>query len=405
MKILFTFNGLPHYYNPVLNRLNKLPNTNVSVVIPSSGGLAIGAGVYQSDSGVEFKVDPLEEYKTFYGKSFFKDFSKYLAKEKPDIIVTVWPYILGFVLIPGLLKKIRRLGIKLILKDIPFLTPKYHEVYKFYMSGGLYNEKGETMSGGRNPFQLLSYFILAQIRKYYLNMVDAHVDYIEDAFEIFGSYGVKKEKIFIIYNSPDTDKLLSIKNELENEEPLLPPNNNRLIHVGRLVKWKRVDMLIDSVSKIASKFEKVELIIVGDGPELNNLKRQVKELNLEKNVIFTGAIYDTKLLGKYLNESAIYVIAGMGGLSINEAMCFGKPVICSVCDGTEKKLVKEDINGKFFTNGDCEDLTRKIEYLLLNHQLIKSMGNNSLRIIKEEINIDVVIKGYTKAFEFVNVKN
>jgi glycosyltransferase involved in cell wall biosynthesis len=401
MKILFVFNGLPHYYNPVLNRLNKLPNSNVTIVIPSSEGLAIGAGVYQSDSGVEFKVHPLKEYKTFYGKSFFKNFSKYLSTEKPDIIVTVWPYIFGFVLIPGLLQKIRRLGIKLILKDIPFLTPKYNEVYKFYMGGGIYNEKGERKSGGRNPFRLLNYFFLAQIRKYYLNMVDAHVDYIEDAFDIFGSYGVKKEKIFIINNSPDTDKLLNIKNELENEKPMLPPNNYRLIHVGRLVKWKRVDMLILSVSKIVSKFEKIELIVVGDGPELNNLKVLAKKLNLGNRVVFTGGVYDPKLLGKYITESAIYVIAGMGGLSINEAMCFGKPVICSVCDGTEKKLVREDYNGKFFVNGDGEDLTRKIEYLLSNLQLIKDMGNNSLRIIQEEINLNTVVRGYTKAFEYV----
>jgi glycosyltransferase involved in cell wall biosynthesis len=82
-------------------------------------------------------------------------------------------------------------------------------------------------------------------------------------------------------------------------------------------------------------------------------------------------------------------------------MCFGKPVICSVCDGTEKKLVREDYNGKFFVNGDGEDLTRKIEYLLSNLQLIKDMGNNSLRIIQEEINLNTVVRGYTKAFEYV----
>jgi glycosyltransferase involved in cell wall biosynthesis len=272
------------------------------------------------------------------------------------------------------------------------------------MGGGIYNEKGERKSGRRNPFRLLNYLFLAQIRKYYLNMVDAHVDYIEDAFDIFGSYGVKKEKIFIINNSPDTDKLLNIKNELENEKPMLPPNNYRLIHVGRLVKWKRVDMLILSVSKIVSKFEKIELIVVGDGPELNNLKILAKKLNLGNRVVFAGGVYDPKLLGKYLTESAIYVIAGMGGLSINEAMCFGKPVICSVCDGTEKKLVREDYNGKFFVNGDGEDLTRKIEYLLSNLQLIKNMGNNSLRIIQEEININTVIKGYARAFDYVKRK-
>jgi len=117
--------------------------------------------------------------------------------------------------------------------------------------------------------------------------------------------------------------------------------------------------------------------------------------------MFIGAIYDANLLGKYLLASSVYVLAGMGGLSINDAMCFGRPIICSVCDGTEKRLVRDGYNGLYFEHGDQNDLTQKILYLLKNPRLQLKMGLNSSSIIKNEINIHTVIKGYMNAFEFV----
>ena len=64
-----------------------------------------------------------------------------------------------------------------------------------------------------------------------------------------------------------------------------------------------------------------------------------------------------------MNESTVYVLAGMGGLSINDAMCFSLFVICLVCDGTEKDLVADGVNGYFFKEGDANDLVDKISLI------------------------------------------
>ena len=68
------FGGLPHYFNKVLNKINADANIEVCVVAPSSKGVTIGSGVHQTDEGIEFKVIRLQEYKTWYGKPFFKEF-------------------------------------------------------------------------------------------------------------------------------------------------------------------------------------------------------------------------------------------------------------------------------------------------------------------------------------------
>ena len=99
-----------------------------------------------------------------------------------------------------------------------------------------------------------------------------------------------------------------------------------------------------------------------------------------------------------MNESTIYVLAGMGGLSINDAMTYGLPIICSVCDSTEKDLVTDGINGLFFEEGNALDLSKKIDYLLSNSDICKQMGKESEKIISEKININTVAERYYQAF-------
>ncbi len=400
MKILFTFGGLPHYYNLVLNRLNRIEGQEIVVIAPKTGGKTVGSGVHQTLDGIEFKVHFLEEYKTLWGKPFFKNFLETIEQERPDVIVTIWPYMLAFVYNPLLLWQIRKMGIKLILKEIPFNIPKFQEALDYYAKGGAVSE---TMQTSLKPDSLgfkLKYSLLKYSNKRAFNLVDAHVDYTEEAYEIFGSYGVPKEKIFIIYNSPDTDLILADKAKIEGINNVLPENPLRLLHVGRLVKWKRVDMLIDVFKKLLIQFPTAELVIVGTGPEEQNLKQQAIDLGIEKQVVFTGGVYEMTILGQYFNASLVYVLAGMGGLSINDAMCFDKPIVCAVADGTEKKLVRDGYNGYIFEDGNAEDLCKKLTVLLSDPIKTRQMGLNSGQIIRDEVNIHVVIENYQKAFQY-----
>ena len=396
MKVLFTFGGLPHYYNFVLSNLNEVNNLSIFVITPESKGETLGKGVFQSTEGINFRLIKTTEYNSWYGKVFLKNLSKYVKDIKPDVLVIIWPYVISLIFRPLFLYRLKKNKIKIIYKSIPFGVPKFKDGLTF--KSKILNEEGILQKGLAHNINIL---FLTIMRKIYLNIIDAHVNYIEDAYDILGSYGVPKEKIFITYNSPNTEILFEAKNKAENNDPILPENFYRIIHIGRLVKWKKVDLLINAVSKLKEKYSNIELIVIGSGPEEEKLKELAKTLNTDKNIKFIGSVYDTVMLGRYLMSSSIYVLAGIGGLSINEAMAFEKPVICSVCDGTEKKLVREDFNGKFFKEDDLDDLVKKIDLLLGNKEKLNQMGNNSLSIIKDEVNIHTVINGYIKAFNFV----
>jgi glycosyltransferase involved in cell wall biosynthesis len=401
MKVLFMFGGLPHYYNLVLNRLNRIPGLEISVVVPESQTGTLGAGVHQSLDGIEFKVHRLPEFRTFYGKAFFKGFGQLLASEKPDVVVTCWPYVLGFVYRFGLRWKVKNMGIKLIMKDIPFNVPRYQEARQFYTEGKMATEDLQTDLNRHSLLFRLKYDLVTYVRKLYYNLMDAHVNYVEEAYDIIGSYGVDKEKIFITYNSPDTDEIFAVREKIRQLPPILPPHSQRLLHVGRLVKWKRVDMLIDVFARLRQQYPQAELVVVGTGPEEANLKQQADRLQLGGSVRFVGGVYDMPTLGQYFTAASVYVLAGLGGLSINEAMCFDKAIVCSEADGTEKKLVREGYNGLYFQKDNAEDLYQKLDTLLADPNRLRQMGERSGRIIREEVNIHTVMDGYVRAFNYV----
>ena len=239
----------------------------------------------------------------------------------------------------------------------------------------------------------------AKIRKYCYAKATGTLNYSTAAYDILPSYGVKREQIHVTYNATDTEALLKEKKTVQTSSPLLPPSSRRLLHIGRLVKWKRVDLLINAFGKILPDFPDAELVIVGDGPESDNLKQQSALLKLNDSIRFIGAVYDPKTLGAYMNESTVYVLAGMGGLSINDAMTYGMPILCSVCDSTERDLVTEGENGFFFKDGDVNSLAEKINQLFSSPELCKQMGKESERVIQEKINLNTVSERYLKAFQ------
>jgi len=403
MKVLFTFGGLPHYLNPILNRLNDVENLKVIVAVPQNDTATIGNSVKVEKSGVKFQVIYLEEKKAFYGNYYLKNLLDVLKNEKPDILVTIWPYVLNLVSDFKLRKFIKNSGIKVVIKEIPFDIPPYQKTFSYYKS--LYARKLNEDMVIKQKVNLsfyIKHLFLRSVRKYYYsNVIDASVAYVDEAKEIASSYGLKNDSVFISTNSPDTEMIFKAADEIKSEKPVLPMNRYRIIHVGRLVKWKQVHVLIEAVAVLKRDFPDVELLVIGSGKEEGNLKSLSKDLKLGENVKFIGGVYENNELGKYLKSSSVYVLAGMGGLSINQAMAFGKPVICSIADGTEKRLVREGFNGYYFINEDSKDLANKIKTLISDQDKIKEFGENSLNIIQNEVNVYTVLNEYIKAFNYV----
>ena len=400
MKVLFTFGGIPHYLDALLNLMQQ-QGTEVVVVTPQKGNAIIGKGVKMVEGG-SYRCLHTPEKKMFYRKAGYPELPAILEQEKPDIVVMGWPYMLQLAFSPTLRRTLRRLHIRLVIREIPFQTPPMGQIRRYFEQHPMYDEQMNLKSKGAMFW--LRQWGTAQVRRYCYSLAHATLNYATVAYDILPSYGVKRDDIHVTFNATNTDALLRERAKVEAAEALLPPNPHRILHIGRLVRWKRVDLLIDALPAVLKEYPDAELVVVGNGPETEALKQQAERNHLEAHVRFVGAVYQPEVLGAYMHESAVYVLAGMGGLSINDAMTYGMPVICSVCDGTEKDLVCEGENGYYFREGDAASLAQKIGMLFASPERTAAMGRESERIIREKVNLRSVCDNYLQAFESIMQK-
>lgn len=394
MKVLITDVALPPYTHAQFEKIAS-KDCEVLVLLPEFRR-DIGRGVkeYESRSHA-YKILYSRVKKMWYGKYALIDLKSILIKERPDVLVMVWPYLLHLFFDRTILYTLNKCKIHLIVREIPFQTPPFGKL-DYFTQHPAYDEDLNLLSIGLR-FQIRA-LLTMYIRRFIYRRAHAYIGYYSQAEDVVLSYGLRPTAFFY-GNTTDTDSLLSIRKVLI-DKPLLLDKRPRILHIGRLVKWKKVDLLIKAFSLIVERYRDSELVIVGDGPEKDALIKRSIDLGLRDKIIFTGAVYDLIELAQYMNESSVYVLAGMGGLSINDAMCFSLPIICSVCDGTEKDLVFEGENGFFFKEDDVADLTEKLNWILSDLPKAVQMGEKSLQIIRERANLDVFSNMYKKALSY-----
>ena len=399
MKVLYADVGIPAYTHPLLEKIVS-KGCDLTMLIPEKGNFA--------GDGVKFTEEKTDSYRIIYGKikkmwyrkPAFSDLKKILYTEKPDILILIWPFFLQLFFDRSVLKTLKKNNIKLIIREIPFQVPPFRD-FKYFIKHPVFDENMNLLSRGIS-FKIRS-FLTMYIRKFVYKRTDASMSYFSGAKNILTTYGLQDKAVFY-GNTSDTDSLFA-QRDIIMKGPRILADKPRILHIGRLVKWKRVDLLIEAFGKIAEKHPESELIIIGNGPEKENLEGLAKQLDLNNRIIFTGAVYDPFELGQYMYESSAYVLAGMGGLSINDAMSFSLPVICSVCDGTETDLITEGVNGFFFEEGNADSLACKIDLIFSDLNNAKKMGEVSFLIIQNRVNLDTVSQTFIEAFEFAtNIK-
>jgi len=164
--------------------------------------------------------------------------------------------------------------------------------------------------------------------------------------------------------------------ETSRKELNLKDDEFIIITCGRLIKRKALDVLIKALSKVDS--DKIKLLIMGDGPEKENLKKLSAELNLEKKVGFLGFI-DEENKFRYYNAADIFALVSLHegfGIVYMEAMYCGLPIICSN-NGGQTDFLKHGKNALVIDVGDIEACAGAVRELMRNKQLYRTMSENN----------------------------
>ncbi|MEM6718257.1 MAG: glycosyltransferase family 4 protein [Bacteroidota bacterium] len=220
---------------------------------------------------------------------------------------------------------------------------------------------------------------------------DAIISYSSRGKEYFEYVGVKEEKIFTAVNVVDTKKIIANLKNIEAQtdiEPYNSPYEFTLLFVGALTKEKSIDTLLHALSKLDAYKDKIGLFVVGDGSYRNELETLAKDLQLSNIHFFGKRIEDSHL---FWRAADLFVLPGLGGLAISEAMCYSLPVLCSIGDGCEVDLVTKE-NGIIEEAMTPESLSKHILWFYNNQEQLPKMKETSLSIIENKYNTDNYIK-------------
>lgn len=189
-------------------------------------------------------------------------------------------------------------------------------------------------------------------------------------------YKIKPNKIITIYNASES-------NNSGSEE--ITPDPNQIITVARLVPWKGIDGIIKAVKIIKQTRPEIKLVVAGDGPEMNNLKKLVEELSLGKSVEFLGNVSKKEVMRWYKRSFIFILNSSYEGLphTVLDSFAAGTPVIATNILGTNEAVYNES-TGLAVPLNDPQSIASAANRLFNNSELRSQLIVNARRLLKEK---------------------
>jgi glycosyltransferase involved in cell wall biosynthesis len=221
-------------------------------------------------------------------------------------------------------------------------------------------------------FQEFLYRQLYKIPDFFFTICRTSVNQLKN------TYSIRNEKIFMRYFGLDIPQLPEPQ---RLEKPLFQDEEKHLGLIGRVeFNQKQQDFFVKEFKKCHERFNTLIVHVIGDGPDLDSLKKLVQELGLEKQVHFEGWVTDLTTWYRYLDM--ILIPSRFEGVPVVmlEAMYWGIPVVATDIDGMQEMLP-----GKWlFPAGNGKEMFERIDNILntdqndvleMNHQRVLTCLN------------------------------
>lgn len=158
------------------------------------------------------------------------------------------------------------------------------------------------------------------------------------------------------------------------------------LSVGHLNKGKGITYLLQAISQLPGELRrKCHFVIVGDGPEKEDLINEAASLKISDSVTFTGRLVGDNLLGLY-SDADVFILPSLSEgrpTVVNEAMVSGCAIIASDIDGIPEQ-VTDGYNGFLVEPKNSRQFAGRIRQLAEDENLMRTMGKNSKRKILDE---------------------
>ena len=186
---------------------------------------------------------------------------------------------------------------------------------------------------------------------------------------ILGTWGLSTERIRVIHNA------VPVRAPGRQDPRITETTVPRIITAGRLVPWKGINGLITAMVEVRKTIPSAVLIVVGDGPEKDTLKKYASARLPEEAVLFTGVQEPDVALASYAAADVFVLNSTYEGLShiLIEAMELARPIVATRAGGNTE-LIEDGETGLLVSVGDSEKLAELIIDLCTNRVKADSLG-------------------------------
>lgn len=182
------------------------------------------------------------------------------------------------------------------------------------------------------------------------NRFDKIVTVSETVKRDFMSLFSIRKPVDVLYNTNETYKILELSKEpVENK--IFTSNSFKIVGVGKLLKNKGFDRLASIEKRLLDEGYKIEVYILGEGPEFATLKRYARENNMSNSLTLLG--YKTNPY-KYIAKCDLFVCASLAegfSTAASEALIVGTPV-CTVEVSGMREMLGNNEYGLITDNND-----------------------------------------------------
>ena len=213
-------------------------------------------------------------------------------------------------------------------------------------------------------------------------------------------YDLPADRSICIYNGVDESEFapnfdpaatLEVRNSLE-----IPRESFVIGGVGRLAEEKNFSLLIRAVADLISNGLDVHLLLVGDGPETQQLRQLAAALGISEQIRFAGARKDVR---PYLSNMDVFVLPSRAVETFSnaalEAMALSIPVIQSNIGGAAE-MIDDGVSGLLFPSEDLDRLVRLLRNLVESEERRSSIGRAARKRVIDRFTSSQMIESYRR---------
>jgi N-acetyl-alpha-D-glucosaminyl L-malate synthase BshA len=218
------------------------------------------------------------------------------------------------------------------------------------------------------------------------------------------SVGAPIEKMQVIYNGANVSRFFPSNEGIDEIRAKynIPLDAKLLLTVRSLTFRKGLDVFIRCIPKILEDEPKTVALIVGDGPERENLKTLAKELGVWDKIIFSGHVPNAQL-PSYENSCDLFVIPSREegfGVAAAEAMACGKPIVGTTAGGLNE-TIDHNRTGLLVEPDNPKQLAEAIKRILNNDELATQLGDNAREKVLTDFNWDHIAQRTIEVYKQV----